>query len=400
MMFSAEENYFLQLISDYIYCKDSACNSEIDWNKIFELSRIHNLNGVIFNQSNKFMSDDIKEIMFTFSAKELSSYTKRKVIYKSICDKFNNDNIKFFTVKGFNVSKYYQYPQHRTMGDCDIQVSDKNVSKADTALKELGFELHKTPMFENVYQKFGLSFEIHNHLLYDEIGNKKEEIAFCDKVWDYVSFDGASFEGKIDESFHFVYLLLHLKKHLIHSGAGFRQFLDIYLTAKNANLDWNYINNRLNKLNLSKFSQVCGALTYKWFGEGNPSPFGFELAQIDNEFYVSVTKKIFSNGVFGFNDSSNKSNNAMHNEIIKENFTVWQKLVSKIHIVFPRYNDIRFAKKYSFVDNKPLLLPVAWVYRFFCVLFGKAGNQSNKNTQINNSSFDERKDMLEKLGLL
>lgn len=403
-MLSQEQKCFIQFISDYLQGEESVCLSNINWQDIKNYAKKHQVNGILFSQCNQFMDDCVKDQMFNYYAIELCRYSQRVALYQMISDKFSAEKIKFFSVKGLNVSKYYPMSQHRTMGDCDLMVAAKDLKRADKAMKEMNFSYCQTPDFESVYEKNGLVFEIHYHLLYDEIANKKEDRLFGDDVWKHTTAQQNSAEQIIDESFHFIFLLLHLKKHLIHKGVGFRQFIDIYVTAKKAQLDWDYINSELHNLDLFKFAQVCGALTVKWFApnEQSNSPYGFKLAEIDDTFYEIVTQKIFDSGIFGNCDESNKYNTMLQKQINKEKYSVLQCLAEKIQVVFPKYNDIRFSAKYSFVDRKPWLLPVAWIYRIILVISGKTSrsqltieHQNNMNDTLN-----ERKDLLKKFGLL
>lgn len=403
-MLSQEQKYFIQIISNYLQGEKSVCSSDINWQDIKKYALKHQVNGIVFSQCNQFMDDRIKDEMFNYSAIELCSYSQRVALYKMISDKFSAEKINFFSVKGLNVSKYYPMPQHRTMGDCDVLVAAKDLKRAEKTMEEMQFSRRQTPSFESIYEKNGLMFEIHYHLLYDEVANKKEDKIFGDAAWKHTTSKENSTEKIIDESFHFVYLLLHLKKHLIHKGVGFRQFIDIYVTATKAQLDWNYINRELQNLGLLKFAQVCGALTVKWFARDDQSnsPYGFKLAKIDDTFYEIVTKKIFDSGIFGTGDKSNKHNALLQKRINQESYSAVQYLAAKIRVVFPTYNDIRFAPKYSFVNRKPWLLPVAWIYRIILVILGKT-EHSRITTEHRNNMNDmlkKRKNLLKRFGLL
>ena len=397
-MLSAEQNYFIQIIKDYLNIAESKNESDIDWNKLFFIFKQHQLCGILNNQCNKFINNNIKKSVFDYSVAEMLLYQNRLVFYEKIKKKFTEEKISFISVKGLNVAKYYPIPQNRTMGDCDIIVNSSDLKKSDRIMKELGFELKKTPDFEDIYKRGNICFEIHSHLLYDEIANTRDDIRFCDTVWDVSKLQPDSTELLVDESFHFVFLLLHLKKHLIHKGAGFRQFIDIYLLAKNSNLNWDYINDALEKLNLKKFATVCAALTLKWF-DGDSSYFGFPIINIDDEFFYSATEKIFANGIFGYLDEANNKNTRLQYEINKQKFTLTEKIISKIRIVFPSYNDLRFSPRYSFIDKKPWLLPIVWVYRIFYNIFNKP-ILSSKSNEILNDEIINRKKFLDNFGLL
>ena len=398
-MLYSEQRCFIRIITDYLNMTDTENISDVDWENLFSIFKKHQLIGIFNNQCYKYITGDTKKTVFDYGVSELVIFQNRQLNYNKIKSEFSNEGIDFISVKGLNVAKYYPVMQNRTMGDCDIIVHSADLRCADGVMKRLGFELKKTPDFESFYNKGKINFEIHDHLLYDEIANTKEDISFCDTIWEISKPQEGSTELIVDESFHFVFLLLHLKKHLIHKGAGFRQFLDIYLVAKNAKLDWNYINDKLKMLNLTKFAAVCATLTVKWFGVDG-SIYGFQLIDIDDEFYDMATQKIFSGGIFGFDDAENKTNTHMQYEINSENFTEAQKLLAKIRVVFPEYNTLRFSPDYSFVNKKPWLLPFVWIYRILRLVFVKSAR--NKGVADNSKSEDmiKRKNYLKDFGLL
>lgn len=398
-MLSAEQRYFIQIINDYLNMTGTENVSGIDWEELFLIFKKHQLSGILNKQCNKYITGDVQKKVFDYGVSELVIYQNRELQYKKISNEFSKENIEFISVKGLNVAKYYPAIQNRTMGDCDIIVHSSDLGRADRVMKTLGFELKKTPDFENFYKKGKINFEIHDHLLYDEIANTKEDIDFCDTIWDISKLQDGSTELVVDESFHFVFLLLHLKKHLIHKGAGFRQFIDIYLVAKNANLNWQYINEKLKKLNLTRFAAVCAALTVKWFG-CDGSIYGFSLIDIDDEFYDLTTQKIFSNGIFGFEDAKNNANAKMQYKINSENFTPTQRLLAKIRVAFPSYNNLRFSPDYAFIDKKPWLLPLVWIYRILRLVFVRSLRKGITAGDSKDEEILERKNFLKKFGLL
>lgn len=122
-----------------------------------------------------------------------------------------------------------------------------------------------------------------------------------------------------------------------------------------------------------------------------------EINFIENPFYEAATNKIFEDGVFGFDNEENNLS-AVANEFRKNGRL---GLIRKaIRTVFPSYQNLRTVPKYSFIDGKPYLLPVVWVYRFFV---GKK-REKHFRKMINDSFFSteqvtEREKMYRQWGL-
>lgn len=196
----------------------------------------------------------------------------------SIQAEFEKESISFFTVKGLDVAAFYPVPALRTMGDCDMIVHSVDKQRAHEALLKLGFMNKSKQNAEWTYYKSRLEFELHDHLLYDETVNSRLSKDFTETAWEYTSGDAC--RKTLNWNFHFIFLLLHLKKHLMNSGVGFRQFMDLMFTAKTVDLDWKWLTEQLQKLKILNFTRVCLTLCEQWFGV--PLPMTTEL---DSDFY-------------------------------------------------------------------------------------------------------------------
>ena len=86
---------------------------------------------------------------------------------------------------------------------------------------------------------------------------------------------------------------------------------------------------------------------------------------LDEKFFREVTEKTFRDGTFGLH---NEQNEAAHSakEIRRAEEPYWKTtLALTVKKLFPPYRDMQLIPWYSFVDGRPWLLPVAWVYRWF-----------------------------------
>ncbi|NCU27417.1 hypothetical protein EOM86_11990, partial [Candidatus Nomurabacteria bacterium] len=68
------------------------------------------------------------------------------------------------------------------------------------------------------------------------------------------SFDHFIVNGRLDDSFHFVFAIYHLCKHFMNSGVGFRQFVDVAVLIKNDDrINWMWTENKLKEIGDSFF---------------------------------------------------------------------------------------------------------------------------------------------------
>ena len=389
-----EQEYFLQILADHLNGRSTAPRQDLDWNILKEYSHAHQVEGIMYYQCKDFMPAEVCAFCKKFFKVSLFYYVNRKKLIQNIREAFTANEIPFFIAKGLEVAKYYPVPGLRTMGDTDMIVHVQDRERAAKTLADLGFAYdHEYTGKELVYTYNGMEFELHYNLVYDETVTLAEHQAFFNNCWDYVQ------DGELDHSFHFLYLMTHLRKHLMNMGVGFRQFMDIAVVARNdVALNWPWIEKKLDELRLRRFTEVCFALTERWFGL--PAP--IETAGLEDAFIRHAAEKIFADGVFGFDNKDNEIA-YVSNEVRDFKGPRWLARLSMIRRhAFPGYHHFQGNDKYAFFDGKPWLLPAAWCYRIYLLLRGQTttGKEALERIMTPNQLLDAREEELRKWGLL
>jgi len=380
-----EELFYINLLADHLNQRKTEAVFDLDFKRLYEIGISQNTSGIIYTQIKDFIPNEDKKNFTNSYMSEIYNYANRISITNEIKDNFNKQHIRYTLVKGPVVAELYPTPCLRTMGDSDFVVYEDDIDKAYKVMDELGFTCEAS-LHERAYYKNNMEVEIHDRLSY---GDDEKEINFSNRLWDYVK------DNNIEDSYHFVYLLIHLKKHILEMGVGFRQFMDLGVMMKNNKLDYNFINDEIEKLNLKKYYDVCLALVDKWFGiKCN------EVIKLEDDFIEKETLKIFKNGVHGFENDDNKINTSMNQ--IKDG-----KLSSKIkymfNLYFPPYDYFIRDLNYKFLINKKYLLPIAWLKRFYLSL--KSTNvlweikRSFSSFFMSKKDIEKKNDDLKKWGL-
>ena len=375
------DKYFIRILADHLHSRPTE-PQHIDWQELYSLSRKHELTGIVYMQCKAFIPE--KDPFIGRWCAEASAYVRRKELYSAVSKALKDEEIEFFPVKGLTISSLYPVPALRTMGDCDLVVHKKDKEKAHKILLDMGFKDRLKENQEWIYFKQDLGFELHDRLLYDEVGNSIEAKRMVKNCWDYVV------DGKLDWSFHYVFLLLHLHKHLIHSGAGFRQFMDIYLAAQ-LPLNWIWIKEQLSALDLVDFYEVVLGLCQYWFEEGE-----------ETEERIAMTEQILHNGVFGFHDPANRTHHSADVMIHGPGLLILTRARVLIGFAFPRYEWMRYSPYYAGLDNRPYLLPAFWIYRWYrAVKYRMADNGKRimKDALVSKEKIEKRKQERAKWGL-
>ena len=234
---SDEEFFLIKVLRDYINQSTSFPGAGIDWDRLYSLSKNHEVTGIVYHQCKTSIPVEYEKIYEKNYAATVYYFSNHSRNSESVYSLLKDNEICFFTVKGLEVARYYPIPMLRTMGDADVVVEPKSMQKAIRLLTEygaIGNTSMETDSWSGKYN--GLSIEIHSTLVKrDEYLNESQEAFFNDYL-KYVH------DNHIDWSFHFLFLIMHLRKHFIGSGVGFRQFMDIAVLIKsNRELDWNWI---------------------------------------------------------------------------------------------------------------------------------------------------------------
>ena len=389
-----EQSYFIQILKNHLHGDKTRPDTIIDWNTISSYAHIHQVDGIVFYQCKKFLPSDIADLLDQRFSATLFYYKNRERAAIDIGRAFDKAGIPYFIVKGMDIAACYPVPSLRTMGDLDIVVHEEDKSTADNVLVALGYSCgEKAPDYDWSYDRNQIHVELHHQLFYVEPGRNKKQAEFFNQGWKYVD------NGKLDWNFHFLFILAHLRKHMVISGAGFRMFMDVAAIIKNdPGLDWLRIEQMLESLEMGKFSKICFALCERWFGVKSPIPY----EALNEDFFEEATGKIFANGIFGFQDKSNR-NNVTINRIIKNGKA---RKLSRAQMIlrhmFPRYIHMRYIPYYHFIEGRPWLLPVAWIYRYIRLFTGKTDNLSLfiDNVKLPNEEVDVREAEMRRWGLV
>ncbi len=384
------EKYLIQILSDHLNNRKTEEVPDIDWEVMYNYAHKHQIEGIIYHQCRNFISNEYEPIFHKANDIALYYYLNRRKFLSEITEELNNTGIEYFIVKGDAVADYYPVPPLRTMGDTDMVIKPDRREKVHEIMLSMKFEnCSKIENREWIYKKRNLEFEIHNSLIYNEEINEDIHEKYFSNPWEHCS------DNKLDCDYHFLYLILHLRKHFLNSGVGFRQFTDIATQMKyNENLNWEKIETELKKIKLYDFTKVCFGFIERWFGI--TCPVKGEI--IDDDFFEKSTEKIFENVIFGFDNPENRVG-AIVNVSRKVNNVYLSMIVTVFKYLFPSYENIVSVKRYSFIKNKPYLLPVAWIYRLFTGLFrGKTdkGMDKMKNTFVDKDTINSRTEMLDK----
>lgn len=386
-----EQDIFLSIVKDYIHGSKHEEYETTEWKKILEHSRSHQLTAIVYAQCRAIIPKDFAEEFRAVYLATISTNVKRRKISNTILTLLKECGVGCFTVKGNNIACYYPNWEYRTMGDTDIVVND--LEKAHSVLRGNGFQgISKTKDREYQYSIQNMEFELHDRMVYEEAINLDSTTVFLNNYQAYV------FDDRLDESFHFIYILNHLRKHFMNSGVGFRQFVDVAVMVKNnTNIDWRWTEEKLKEIGLLSFAKTVFYYIDRWFGVVAP----IASTEVSEDVFETSTDYIFDNGVFGFDNVANKDY-LIANTVRNAKNHKLAMLKSAMQKLFPSYKAMIASKTYSFLVEKPILLPIAWIYRFAREIKNKGFSKGKKlilESFVSTQYIEKREEMFRSWGL-
>jgi len=386
-----EQTAFVQILFDYLNGRKTEEMTDLDWNIMLKYARSHQVTGIIYTQVKKRISHDVVNIFRRETLDAFCHYSIREELCGIIQNAFTEKGIPYFIIKGPAVAELYPDPSLRVMGDIDIVVHAKDRELCHEIMLEKGFtSFSKYEGREWQYFKNNIEFELHDRLVYQETINEKGQDLFFNDCWKYVQ------SGQLDWSFHLLFLIFHLRKHLMNSGAGFRHFMDLAVVARKGNIDWDWMAKNLETTGMLKFGKKCFGLIDCWFGIHT-----LIAEKVNPEFYDMATAKTFEDGIFGFDNSENDDSDVI-NMIRKKNNAILGKVQIALGQVFPSGRILKTTKTYSYLERFPFLLPFAWIHRGARCVIGKKNKvflNSIEKTFITNDIVNKREEIYQKWGL-
>lgn len=367
---------FLRVLKDYIHQNKG---EYMVTPEMLLYAKSQELEGIVYKQT-KIQTLQSK---YAFS---LYMYENRNYIISAL--KKRLEMIPHFFVKGIILAGYYPDPSTRTMGDVDLVVQENNIPKVKEIFTELGFNISGQFETVTIAEKNRVEFEIHTSLIHSGIGNT-EAATYFSKCWDYVN------DNILDKNYHFIFAMQHLKGHLISEGIGFRQFIDIALFSQDPELNWAWIVKQLHKMGLINFANCVFSFNKKWFEVEPPIP----VSEIDNDFFVEATEKIFVGGVFGHEDINNRNTDIVKQAVSGEIELAKAQQQFFLKQIFPEYEKMCKHSYCSYIRKSKALLPIAWVHRALYRGFDRKRREGLINRTTMNESLQQRHVFLKKWGL-
>ncbi len=384
----AQQRNFLSVIKSGLNNNPFDIAPEFDGDEAILTAMHHHLD-ILFYYGTKKSKVSLSEGSFAMLQKRVimlaSLDARQELEIKKLYKSFNNEDIQYMPLKGAIIKEYYPSPEMRYMGDIDVLVNPSQYKKIKTIMENMGFAFVVESDHEYVWEKKNtLRVELHKRLIpsYNE-----DFYDYYKDGWHLAKEKTENGYIMADEDF-LIYIFTHLAKHYRDGGVGIKHFIDlwVYLSEK-PELDYNYIENELAKLDLFTFYKNVLKMLDVWFCEA-----------CDTEMSDFLTEWIFSGGAYGSNENKDKSKILKHSKKHSDRKNL--KLSLFIERIFPSASSL--STKYAILRKAPVLLPFIWIVRIADALLFRRNKIKNSHSEIRNleeNNISEYEKALEKVGL-
>lgn len=291
---------------------------EPDWADIMKQASYHRILPLVTEAAlryDSFKSFPEKDFYIQESVKSAVEQYKKTADFCRVYKEFSKENIFPVVVKGIICrSLYGELGEHRTSGDEDILVEEKDFKKIDEILRSLGYlpdERYYTEdignaVFEIPYTSLNGDFRIEVH--FTPLGRNSEMFVNMNSYFSSVFTEfreevaNSTVFRTLNHTEHFLFLIFHALKHFIFSGVGIRQILDILLYAEKYGdeIDYEYIKTVLENFNALSFFGDIIAVGNEYLG------FALDFDCIPR-FKELLLKDIADSGIYGKGSPSRKT---------------------------------------------------------------------------------------------
>lgn len=347
MRHQQEVNYMIHLLKCAISNEfPKIPTADLDWEIIFNLSKKHKITSTLYFGIAKLPPDIQKTLPHMNNY--ISSYQKNLVLdanrsyeLERLQTVFSENNIDYILLKGSVIKHYYPDTSMRRMSDIDILFRGADFKIIDNIFENLGYRILHKDAKDTAYINpiNNVAIEMQPHLI--DIGYSKW-YQYLEGIWTKCDHNGHEYKMTLED--FYIYHIIHMAKHFKNGGIGLTHVIDVFIMTETfAQIDWNYVDTELNKLDLCKFNATIKFLVDYWFGTEKPK--GLSKSQIE-----LITTYILTGGAFG----SRKQQEI--NSIVSRG----DKALSFRKKIFP--NITTMLNYYGqFLDNHRYLLPFYWL---------------------------------------
>lgn len=272
----------LDLLSELLKSQKNNENIDADISLLLEVSIKNRVSTILYPivqkkyQKNPLIEKDLllwKEHAFYVASRNIFLYEDVKNVYMLL----RKNTIEPIIFKGIALSRLYQNPLLRPIGDLDIFIKESEIKKARDILLENGYSQHEDdnfhPMHITLSKEKHLDVELHRNLIhFNYMGHRKVK-NWYEHIWNHKQehkFNGETYFMMSTED-ELINQIIHFSTHFVYNGCKISHIFEIALLINSNSIDWEYVFSILDELNMLHFSKLIFSVCVCFFKVNIPS---------------------------------------------------------------------------------------------------------------------------------
>ena len=305
------------------------------------------------NKKHRLFSDENTNAILNRQLRQtIFLHNQRYTAFEELSKTLSEQGIDHLPVKGWYLRHLYEVPELRTFGDIDVLIRREDRQRVHGLMVSMGFSVQTDWEPTYTYRRGAELYELHTNLMEASLDGRSDLPAYFADAWSHAHVvSGRRFEP--EKSFHFLYTLCHLAKHLYAGGAGLRMYLDaaLFLQRHGRELDWEGIRREMAALKLPEFLDTVLTCCESWFGV--TAGCDFHRSEAADELLTYTLDA----DLFG----KLRDNSVVQMRNRRETAASGGKVSAVKRILFPPYEAL--VKRYTYIEGKKWLIPAALLHR-------------------------------------
>lgn len=373
------QNIFILTKAAILSQKPEGLFTPIDWTQQFDLLRRGKLHGIVYKTASELPEvsrpepgfiNGWKFDSFQNGFKQLASTQE----VRRVLEAASEQGLCPILFKGLILAALYPEPSMRYSSDADMFIQEDQRPAMEQLLIELGYfkvpEASKehVPVYRINNENRRLTIELHDCLWEDYTGAQADVLNSLNFTNPETLQELSPFGFPIrtlGHEEHLAYQVFHIAKHFAFEGMRLRFLTDItlFVNAYKDRINFEHFWQSMDKLGYSSF---CGAIfticsTY----------LGMTASVLRPEHaMIPVNEQLITDIVLAGKTGEHQTENWASTDMLASYFMRENKASSgikrKIEIFFPMPSELK--DKFSYAKKCPVLLPVAWIHRFFSAI--------------------------------
>ncbi len=300
-----------------------------------------------------------------------------------ICNAFEKNSISYMPVKGSIIKKLYPDHAMRTMSDVDILIREEEYGRIAPVMRQLHFQEVGESDHEHIWKNDELTVELHKRLI---PSYNKDYYSYFGEGWDLAKVNHGGYRWEMTHEDAFIYDTIHFAKHYRDANVNAHFLIDLWVQMRcYPDLNRDYIRQQMARLRMESFYDNILTVVQAWF-EGGPW----------DEKVDRITAVLFNEDAQQKKDAAviAQSTRAVQNA---GSVSKAKKMVL-LRKIFPTKEQMGFA----YPQWKKVPLPIAWVLRWFYLLFCRRDTirqEIAKDGQVSQQDIENYRQDLEYIGL-